>query len=279
MRAMHGPVLRWEAIVAMILIAIVFTWGQHRARAAGEASLPERSALSMVRPVQSVLVHGGASLRDVAVAAYRGRSLVAENEELERRVRQLEADRLRMVSYYLENTAMRKKLGWDPLEPAPTVAARVIDWSSGQSRKRVTIEANRELERGNVVRTDAGLVGRVIDAQGTRGTVMLLSDIESAVAARVLRENGDFGMVSAAPEASDGRVKLKMIPHSHRADLRVGDVLVSSGDGGVYPQGLPIGFIESVQTSAVNVASITAYIRPFADLEHLDYVLVERRGE
>lgn len=54
---------------------------------------------------------------------------------------------------------------------------------------------------------------------------------------------------------------------------------MSSGDGGVYPQGVPIGFIESVETSAVNVASITAYIHPFADFEHLDYVLVERRGE
>jgi len=42
---------------------------------------------------------------------------------------------------------------------------------------------------------------------------------------------------------------------------------------------VPIGFIESVETSAVNVASITAYIHPFADFEHLDYVLVERRGE
>jgi len=218
-------------------------------------------------------------MRNVAVTAYRGRSLVAENEELQARVRELEADRLRMVSYYLENTAMRKKLGWDPPAPAPSVAAQVIDWSSGQSRKRVTIEANRPLERGNIVRTEAGLVGRVIEAQGTRGTVMLLNDAESAVAARVLRENGDFGMVSAAPEAGDSHVMLKMIPHSHKADLRPGDVLVSSGDGGVYPGGLPIGFIDSVQTSAVNVASVTAYVRPFADFEHLDYVLVERRGD
>lgn len=279
MRAMHGPVVRWELIVAMVLIAAIVTWGQHRARAVGEASLAERGARAVVWPVQSVLVGAGGAMREVVVAAYRGRSLVAENEELEARVRRLEADRLRMVSYYLENTAMRKKLGWAPLEPAPSVAARVIDWSSGQSRKRVAISANRELELGNIVRTEAGLVGRVIEAQGTRGTVMLLNDAESAVAVRVQREDGDFGMVSAAPEASDSRVTLKMVPHSHRADLRLGDVLVSSGDGGVYPQGVPIGFIESVETSAVNVASITAYIHPFADFEHLDYVLVERRGE
>lgn len=279
MRTMHGPTVRWEPIAAMILVAVVFTWAQHRARGAGETSLPERVARAAVWPLQSALVSGGAFVENIAVAAYRGRHLVAENEELRRRVQSLEAEKLRMVSYYHDNLAMRKKLGWPPLEPPPGIAARVIDWSSGQLRRRVTIEANRELERGNIVRTDAGLVGRVTDAQGLRGTVMLLTDSESAVAARVQRQDGDLGMVYAAPEASRDGVMLKMVPHSHNADLRVGDVVVSSGDGGVYPKGLPVGVIERVETSAVNVASTTAYLRPFADFEHLDYVLVERRGE
>jgi rod shape-determining protein MreC len=108
---------------------------------------------------------------------------------------------------------------------------------------------------------------------------MLLTDSENAVAARVQRDEGDVGMVYAAPEASDKGVMLKMVPHSHNASLQVGDVVVSHGDGGVYPRGLPIGLIVSVEKSAANVASITAYVRPFADFEHLDYVLVERRGE
>jgi len=279
MRAMHGPAIRWEPILAMVVVAVLCTWVQHRAWGVGEVSLPERVARAAVWPLQSALVRGGSFTRNISVAAYRGRYLVEENEELRRRVQHLEAEKLRMVSYYHDNLAMRKKLGWPPLETPPGVAARVIDWSSGLRRKRVTIEANRELERGNIVRTDAGLVGRVIDAQGQRGTAMLLTDSESAVASRVQRQNGDLGMVYSAPEASEGGVTLKMVPHSHNADLRVGDVVLSSGDGGVYPKGLPVGVIERVETSDVNVASITAYLRPYADFEHLDYVLVERRGE
>ncbi|MGI5818151.1 MAG: rod shape-determining protein MreC [Armatimonadota bacterium] len=279
MRAMRGPTVRWEPILVMIVVAGLLTWAQHRARDAGESSLPERAARAAVWPLQSALVRGGTYSRNIAVAAYRGRHLVEENEELRRRVQHLEAEKLRMVSYYHDNLAMRKKLGWPPLEAPPGIAARVIDWSSGLRRKRITVEANRELERGNIVRTSAGLVGRVIEAQGQRGTVMLLTDAESAVAARVERENGDLGMVYAAPEASRDGVMLKLVPHSHNADLRVGDMIVSSGDGGVYPKDLPVGVIERVETSAVNVASITAYVRPFADFEHLDYVLVERRGE
>jgi rod shape-determining protein MreC len=279
MRVRHQQAVNWTPIIVMVIIAIALTWVQHRARSAGEMSLPERAARAAVWPVQAGLVRGGTFASNVVVAAYRGRHIVVENEELERRVQHLEAERLRMVSYYHDNIAMRKKLGWPPLEAPPKIAARVIDWSSGMQRARVTIEANRELERGNIARTDAGLVGRVVEAQGNRGTVMLLTDSESAVAARVQRQDGDLGMVYAAPEASETGVVLKMVPHSHNADLRVGDRVVSSGDGGVYPRGLPIGVIERVETSAVNVASVTAYMRPFADLEHLDYVLVGRRGD
>lgn len=279
MRTMHGPTVRWELVLVMVVLAGIFTWGQHRARGAGAISLPERAARAVVWPLELMLVSGGDAASNVAIAAWRGRHLVERNEELERRVQQLEAEKLRMVGYYHENIAMRKKLGWPVLEAPPSIAARVIDRTSGQRRKRVTIQANRELERGNIVRTDAGLVGRVIEAQGTRGSVMLLNDAESAVAARVMRQDGDFGMVNAAPEASRDGVMLKMVPHSHRADLRAGDIIVSSGDGEVYPAGLLIGVIERIETSSVDVASVTAYIRPFADFEHLDYVLVERRGE
>ncbi|MFP4249446.1 MAG: rod shape-determining protein MreC [Armatimonadota bacterium] len=279
MRVRHNQTVNWGPIVAMVFVAVVLTWAQHRARAVGETALVERGARAVVWPVQSALVRGGTFTRHVAVSAYRGRQIAMENEELERRVQHLEAERLRMVGYYHDNIAMREKLGWPPLETPPRITARVIDWSSGRQRKRVTIEANRELERGNIVRTDAGLVGRVIEAQGNRGTAMLLTDAESAVAARVQREGGDLGMVYAAPEASEHGVMLKMVPHSHRADLRPGDFIVSSGDGGVYPKGLPIGVIERVETSSVNVALVTAYMRPFADLEHLDYVLVGRRGD
>jgi rod shape-determining protein MreC len=279
MRQGHGQTIRWGPILAMVIVAGVFTWMQHSARGTAEVSLPERAARAAVWPLQSALVAGGNFTRNIAVAAYRGRHLVEENEELRTRVERLEAEKLRMVSYYHDNLAMRKKLDWPPLEAPPGIAARVIDWSSGLRRKRLTIEANRELERGNVVRTAAGLVGRVVEAQGTRGVVMPLTDSESAVAARVQRQDGDLGMVYAAPEADENGVVLKMVPHSHNADLRVGDVVISSGDGAVYPKGLPIGVIERVETSSVNVASVTAYMRPFADFEHLDYVLVERRGE
>lgn len=242
-------------------------------------SSPERAARAVVWPLQSVLVSGGRVAHNMSIAAWRGRYLVEENERLEREVSHLETERMRMYTYYLENKAIRQSLGWPASEPPPQVSARVIDWSPGGQRRRITIEANRSLETGNVVRTGGGLVGRLVEAQGTRGVVVLLTDAEHAVAARVQRADGDHGIVYASPAGTTRRLALQMTKLPQNADVRVGDRIVTSGLGGVYPKDLPIGVVERVERSEVNVAAITAYIRPFADFDHLDFVLVDRRGE
>ncbi len=263
----------------MAVLAAVLALAQHRARTGGDASLPERVAQRTVWPIQSALVNGGRVVRNVAIAAGRGRRLVQENERLRQQVAELEAERIRLYGYYLENKAIKEQLGWDPKEPPPPVAARVIDWSPGLWRRRVTIEANRELEQGNIVRTGAGLVGRVIEAAGKRGVVVLLLDAEHAVAARVQREDGDHGIIYAAPDVPEGEQLLLLSKLPQGADVRAGDRVISSGLGGVYPADLPIGVVERVERSPVNVASITAYVRPYVDFDHLDFVRVIRRGE
>ena len=279
MRGSYTSQLNWTPVLVMIVLAVLITFGQHRARAAGDVGLPCKGARQIVWSVQSVLTGGGRMLRNVAVAAYRGQDLVVENEQLHREVAYLEAEKLRMWSYYLENRAMKRSLGWDGGTPVTFAVGRVIDWSPGHGRKRVTIESNRQLERGNVVRTEAGLVGRVIDAQGRRGIVVMLTDPEAAVAAKIEREGGERGMVYAAPDTAADRNLLQMSKLAADADVRVGDMVTSSGMGEVFPAGIPIGVVERVERSPVNVTSLTAYVRPFADFQHLDYVQIVRRGE
>lgn len=269
----------WGPIALMAVVAIAVTVAQHRARNGGDLSLPERAAHAAVWPVQSALVRGGDVLEDVATAAWRGRALVRENQELRRRVAELEAEKLWMKTYYHENRDLKRKLGWDGLESPDWTAARVIDWASGPQRKSITIEANRELEPGNIVKTDAGLVGRVIEAEGRRGEVILLLDARSAVAAKILRADGDHGMVYPAPEAAGGEQVLMLSKLRPGADVRVGDAVISSGLGGVYPKGLPIGVVERVESSPVEAVSIIAYLRPYADFDHLNFVRVARKGE
>lgn len=262
----------------MVLVAVVLTVGQHRARAVGTVSLAERMAQRVVWSVESVLVTFGSVAGNLKTAALEGGALARENQELRRQVADLQAEKNMLLGYYHENKALKAKLGWDGTGVPDGIAARVIDWWSDPRRKRITIEASRELEPGNIVRTAAGLVGRVVEAQGNRGVVVLLVDGDHAVAAKVLRENGDRGIVYAAPPTGDTAGMLMLKVFEGPADVRVGDVVVSSGLGGVYPPGLPIGRVERVERSSAGVSAIVAYLRPFADFDHLDFVRVIRLG-
>ena len=102
-------------------------------------------------------------------------------------------------------------------------------------RGRYLVEENRSLETGNEVSTGGGLVGRLVAAQGTRGVVVLLTDAEHAVAARVQRADGDHGIGYASPAGTTRRLALQMTKLPQNAVALVGDSIVTSGLGGRFP--------------------------------------------
>jgi len=238
-------------------------------------------AKRVVWPLQSLMVGAGVVVRNIGTAAVRGGALARENQRLHEQVEELQAEKMLMFEYYLENKRIKEKLGFEPPGMPEGVPAKVVGRSSGWTKRRITIEAGheRELEVGNIVRTKAGLVGRVVEADGNRGEVVLLLDAEHAVAGVVQRPPRDEGMVYAAPEAQRGEQMLQLSKLGQGSDIRVGDIVLSSDLGGVYPAELPIGTVERVECSRVGGGAIVAYVRPFVDFNHLDYVLVMRRGD
>jgi len=123
-----------------------------------------------------------------------------------------------------------------------------------------------------------GLVGRVVEAHGDRGEVVLLLDAEHAVAC-IVQPSRDEGMVYPAPEAQRGEQMLELSKLSRGSEIRVGQTVLSSGLGEVYPPKIPIGKIERVERSPVGGGAVVAYVRPFVDFNHLDYVIVMRRSD
>ena len=100
-----------------------------------------------------------------------------------------------------------------------------------------------------------------------------------AVAGIIQRIPSDQGMVYPSPDNQPGDQMLQLSKVRRGSDTRVGDIVLSSGLGGVYPSGLDIGTVESVERSSFSGSSIVAYVRPFADFNHLDYVIVLPRAD
>lgn len=119
--------------------------------------------------------------------------------------------------------------------------------------------------------TDDGIVGYVAQAGVSWAKVVTLSEAESSVGAMVER-TGEMGLIVGSYQlASEGLVELTYL--SAESDVAPGDRIVTSGYGNVYPRGLVVGYVESVEKNSLNQA-LTVTVRVSARLSELRKVMV-----
>lgn len=277
MKPSQQPV-NWQALTFLAILACLLTLGQHRAQNQGAVSLPERIIVAAGRPVQGALSRIGAWPRNLFVGLTQGPKLWAENERLREERDQAKAQVTELIQYYLDYKKLRSDLGMSPQYAADKVPAKVIGLLFGPRRCRATLklEQTGAVNEDDIVIQASGLVGRIIRVQGDTAEVMLLLDSQAAVAARDSRSR-DQGMVYPEWSLSMHATKLKMAKLKAVADLREGDLIVTTGLDGVYPANLPLGRIERVVYSAARPEAVTAVVRPAVDFFRLEYVWVLRQ--
>lgn len=148
-----------------------------------------------------------------------------------------------------------------------TVAAGVIAGSASPDFRTLTIDkgSGDGLRPDMAVIAPAGVVGRIITPSARAAKVQLLIDRNAAAGALVERSRAQ-GVV----EGTGGDLRLNYV--SGTADVKVGDVVVTSGIDGIYPKGFVVGQIESVERGAGAFGAIV--IRPAVDFSSLEAVLV-----
>ena len=168
--------------------------------------------------------------------------LQAENEQLrsenvELRESAESADRLQAIldlqdAYSLQSTA-----------------ARIISGSTDSWSSTVTIDkgSTSGFSPGMPVTSHAGVIGQIISCGPTTSTVRLLSDESSSISAMVQSSRAQ-GMLTGS---ASGEVRLTLVPTNQ--EVSVGDVVVTSGLGGVFPKGLPVGEVTSVESDPSQV--------------------------
>ena len=170
--------------------------------------------------------------------------LLDDNRELRRRQALLDLRLLRFAALEQENQRLRALSGALGPEAPPATMAEVLRIDLGPFRQRVII--NRGSTQGVVVGQPAvdatGIVGQVQRVGPFSAEVILLSDPEHAIPVHVNRN----GLRTIA--AGTGQPTTLALPYlSRNADIRVGDLLVSSGLGGVFPPGYPVARVTEVR--------------------------------
>src|SRR5690606_34492453 len=167
-------------------------------------------------------------------------SLRGENQSLRERERELALRTLRLEALEAENARLRALNDALPALVKKNHLVNVVNADLGRLRQRLIIDAgeNAGLYRSQSLIDAYGLMGQLARVGPWSGEVMLISDPEAAVPVEVVR-NGVRTIAVGTGSADE--LNLPLLPST--ADVRAGDLLVTSGLGGVFPAGIPVGTI------------------------------------
>ncbi|MBV8776414.1 MAG: rod shape-determining protein MreC [Alphaproteobacteria bacterium] len=197
----------------------------------------------------------------MAVATYR------ENVRLEAENQRLLQWQQTALNLAADNKQLRGLLKAVPENALSYVTARVVANSGGAFVRMILINAGTDdhVSRGQAVMTGEGLVGRLTEVGERAARVLLITDLNSRIPVTVERSH------AAAVLAGDNSERPRLLYLSAGDGAKAGDRIVTSGEGGVFPPGLPVGVVASIDGAG-------ARVEPYVELSQLGYVLVADYG-
>lgn len=254
-------------LIVYLALAMVLMVLDHRNgwlwRARGVASW-------VVEPVYQLANLPGAGVRSLTVAFADRKLLTEQNQRLREDLLLANARLNRMAGVAEQNQHLKQLLDTRRSLELNVQLARVVGVDLGEWQQRLVINlgARDGVKPGQPVIDAHGVMGQVVEVLPTTAVVMLVSDPAHAVPVVVERS----GLRTVAYGARDGSgMTLPNIPLA--ADVRAGDRLLTSGLGGRFPPGFPVGTVTMVAPGSSGMFRV-AQVRPAADLDRSEDVLL-----
>lgn len=213
----------------------------------------------MSRPVQA--------LRSGVVEVDNYLNALSENERLREEVRRLRNWQVAALNLEQENSRLKGLLKTAELPGAHFISGRVIGDATSPFVDTLLINtgARQGVREGMAVVGEGGLLGRIISTGTDASRILLLTDLNSKVP--VIVEPGGYRAVLSGN--NDGLPQLVYLPNNVR--VNPGDRLVTSGHGGMFPPGIPVG---TVSTAKLGDRLATPVVRPFVDSGNTTFVRI-----
>lgn len=182
----------------------------------------------------------------------------------------LREERIRLLQWeaiarrlHAENEELRKLLNLVPPPETDYVTARIVSDTAGMFAQSVLINAGRQngVSKHDIVIADHGVVGRIIGVAESASRVLLVTDLNSRIPVLV------GPLRTRAVLAGDNTDQPKLIHLPPNTSISAGDRIVTSGHGGVFPPGLPLGVVDAKSASRNRII-------PYVSVEHIEFVRV-----
>lgn len=214
-------------------------------------------------PLMDGLSQPAAAVSDAVNAVRQLANIHEENDRLRRENARLLAWQEASRRLMAQNEALMSLLDYKPDPRAKYIAARVIGDSGGAFVRSMLINAGSRdgLAKGQAAMTGRGLAGRVTAVGLRSARILLITDINSRVPV-IVQASRDRAILAGDNSRTP---RLAFLPSN--ASVNSGDIVVTSGHGGIFPAGLPVGRITRSDDGVVRVI-------PFVQFEKLEFVRV-----
>ncbi|WP_158965654.1 rod shape-determining protein MreC [Paraglaciecola sp. L3A3] len=225
---------------------------------------------SLVSPLQYLANLPGEMLNASANRLVSQERLIEENAKLTHDAVLMSEQLQRFTFLQQENVRLRRLLNSPVKNGTKKSVAELMAVDNNPYSHQIVINkgAINGVFEGQPVLDDNGVVGQIMQVSSTNSRVLLLADVTHSIPVRVARNNVRL-VVSGS-----GSLRELFIPHvPHSSDLKVGDLLISSGLGNVFPEGYPVAKVSSIiRDESRPFAQVTAV--PVAQLDRLKYLLL-----
>jgi len=221
------------------------------------------TAGEVIAPVTEILVLPASLMLDGYDYLRSLRKIDEENQALRAENRRLIMANAKNRALEIENRILSEMLNYVAPPEADFVTAKVVaeEGTAFAHSLTVYVGGGRKVSKGQVVISDKGVVGRVEEAGVRYAKIAMINNINSKISV-MIEESRIRGMMVGQ---NDVWPELVFLPLD--AKINVGDKVITSGIGGVFPAGLPVGTVASIDKSGIK-------IKPANDLSRLEYVMI-----
>ena len=262
-RAQYGLFFSFLAVMAGIIVGVILLTlslvaPQQYERVRG-------AALDVTGPVAGALHEVTATVSGVFTGAGNYWDAASQNAELKRERNAMLQRMVEAKAIFQENRQLKATLQLREHERATVAVGRIVGSSFNSPRRFAILSAGTSdgVRIGMPVRSPDGLVGRIIDSGTLASRVLLVSDRANIVPARLLRN----GIPVIAQGRGDGTIDVRPLEVG-RNPFKRGDIIVTSGTGGLYPPLVPIARVVKLDDDG-------AVALPLADPATTSFAIVE----
>jgi rod shape-determining protein MreC len=262
-RAQYGLFFSFLAVLAGILVGLILLTLSLVAPA--RFAVVRGAALDATAPITSALYEVTSTAKGMVTGAGDYWDAAHQNAKLKRERQVMQQRMIEARAILLENRELRAALQLRERTHDAVATGRIVGSSFTSPRRFAILSAGRSdgVRVGMPVRSAEGLVGRVIDAGALASRVLLVSDRSNIVPARLLR--GGIPVISQG--RGDGTVDVRPLEVG-RNPFKRGDIIITSGTGGLYPPLIPIARV-------IRLDDDGAIALPLADPARTSFAIVE----